>query len=261
MSPLSPTLAIVICLALSNSALSAQWNLIWAPEANKEGLHAFEGLEDNGSKEGLPRAGIKHIYVEGNNYRFDMYADDSDGLTTEYKQRTEAKGFKIDGHNTFFRKGETWRVTYSMFMPESLKATHSFNSVIQVKQSGVGPPLCDMGLIRRNSSTDTEIIRAKMEPNVEFMHTELTPLRNKWVDVIFEIKVDDAPKGHISFTINSDGKQVVSGKREEIDTFFGHSYNFTQSRPKWGIYRSKSDKANVLDTHLLITKLRAYKFE
>lgn len=168
------TLVIVICLALSDVAFSVSWELVWAPEANKEGVNALEGLEDNGAKKGLPHEGKKHIYVEGNNYRFDMHTVDSDDITKQYKQRTEAKGFNINGNKTYFNKGETWKVTYSMFMPESLKATHSFNSVMQVKQSG-GPPLYDMGLIRRNSSDDKEIIRAKMEPGVELMHADLPP--------------------------------------------------------------------------------------
>jgi chitin-binding protein len=31
-------------------------------------------------------------------------------------------------------------------------------------------------------------------------------------------------------------------------------------RPKWGIYRSLSDRANLRDCYLLINRMRAYQF-
>lgn len=48
-----------------------QFQLVWSPEANKDGLKAFEGVEDLS----LPGHKVKHIMVEGNNYRFNIHPE------------------------------------------------------------------------------------------------------------------------------------------------------------------------------------------
>jgi chitin-binding protein len=85
--------------------------------------------------------------------------------------------------------------------------------------------------------------------------TNLKPLHDKWIDVELEYYVDDL-HGSAKWTIISDNKTVVHVEKENAKTFFHETV-----RPKWGIYRSLSDSKQLLDTYLLITKMRAYKFE
>jgi hypothetical protein len=66
----------------------ASWQPRWTPEANVDGLAAFEGVEDD--RANSHPAGQPHIFVEGNNYRFNMHMVDRD--TSTDRQRQEVKG-------------------------------------------------------------------------------------------------------------------------------------------------------------------------
>src|SRR6266536_2043703 len=52
------------------------WQPMWAPEADVDGLPAFENVEDD--RADSHPAGDPHIFVEGNNYRFNMHMVDRD---------------------------------------------------------------------------------------------------------------------------------------------------------------------------------------
>jgi hypothetical protein len=83
---------LLFCLGLCHKSISKEWKLVWFPEANKDGLKAFEGVEDE-------RGGVHkttHIFVEDNNYRFNMHTEDRDTHTD--RQRQEAKGMVTNGH-------------------------------------------------------------------------------------------------------------------------------------------------------------------
>src|SRR6266542_2557371 len=57
----------------------ATWQLRWAPEASQDGLGAFEGVEDD--RANSHPAGQPHIFVENNNFRFNMHMVDRDFST------------------------------------------------------------------------------------------------------------------------------------------------------------------------------------
>lgn len=75
------------------TAEAATWTLKWSPDSVRDGLHAFEGLEDDrvGS-----HPGVKHICPEGSHWRFDLhtrYVDTStdrqrDGATATRRTRS-----------------------------------------------------------------------------------------------------------------------------------------------------------------------------
>jgi hypothetical protein len=242
---------LLFCLGLCHKSISKEWKLVWFPEANKDGLKAFEGVEDE-------RGGVHkttHIFVEDNNYRFNMHTEDRDTHTD--RQRQEAKGMVTNGHQMRMQKGDNWKFTYSMFIPSTLKATTSFTHIAQMKVPNAKPedgaPIYVMSLRRHG---DNETIEAKITTNDEMLgSTNLKPLHDKWIDVELEYYVDDL-HGSAKWTIISDNKTVVHGEKENVKTFFHETV-----RPKWGIYRSLSDSKQLLDTYLLITKMRAYKFE
>jgi chitin-binding protein len=144
-----------------------------------------------------------------------------------------------------------------MFIPSTLKATTSFTHIAQMKVPNAKPEdeasIYVMSLRRHG---DNETIEAKITTNDEMLgSTNLKPLHDKWIDVELEYYVDDL-HGSAKWTIISDNKTVVHVEKENAKTFFHETV-----RPKWGIYRSLSDSKQLLDTYLLITKMRAYKFE
>ncbi len=65
--------------------------LVWSPSAARDGLGAFEGIEDDRSHS---HPGVKHIYTQGDAYRWDMHPRDRDGSD---RQRNEVKGMHVGG--------------------------------------------------------------------------------------------------------------------------------------------------------------------
>lgn len=221
----------------------------WSANPATEGLNAFVGIEDDRS-DSHP-AGQPHITAEGDQYRFVMHRVDRDGSD---RQRNEVRAIREGSTRVDMRRGETWRYNYQMYMPSSLKSTTSFTHIFQMKHTGVGNPVVTLSLFRSGSSERIEL-RLFEEGQYKLGQIDVTPLRNKWVDVEIEIKVDDGDNGAARYSLRSGGIEYVNASRTGIDMWSGDD----QAHPKWGIYRSISDTAQIQDTYLLLRNMRAYK--
>jgi hypothetical protein len=221
--------------------------LMWNPSAARDGLGAFEGVEDDRSHS---HPGVKHIYVQEDSYRWDMHLRDRDGSD---RQRNEVKGMHAGGKDLSMLKGETWRITYDMFIPDTLKGTSSFTHIFQLKQPngspGAGAPLVTISL-QRDGSTEYIALRGFVS-GVVVGRTPLAPLRNHWFTVDMTFLVAD--KGQARFVVRDNGKTVIDAQKG-VDIWAS-----TRIRPKWGIYRSISDKAQLKDTYLLMRNFQAYQ--
>jgi hypothetical protein len=223
---------------------AAQWVLKWSPQAAKDGLGGFEGVEDHGK--------TKEIYVQGNNYRFDMLTGDRDGSD---RQRNEVKGMDVGGKYLTINRGETWRFTYSAFIPKTLKATTSFTHIMQMKMPGTGSaPILTLDLRRRGSASLLQLVI--FNSNTVVGSTDLLPLQDKWITIDVAFKYDNAPNGTAHFIVNDGKKNVVDAQKSGLDTWLAD-----RVRPKWGIYRSINDKPDLLDTYLLLTDMKAYEWQ
>jgi Carbohydrate binding module (family 6) len=231
----------------------ATWQLRWSPEASQGGIGAFETIEDDRADshpEGQP-----HIFASGNNFRFNMHLVDRD--TSTDRQRQEVTGCRVPSGGSSYlswRLGETWRVTYSMYIPSSLKATTTFTHIMQTKQPGPGTSPITVTSLRRVSGRQT-IEHKVFEPNILVGRTDLEPLHNKWIDIEYELTIGNGSAGAIRWVIRSEGGTVLDVNRSGVDTFLAD-----RVRPKWGIYRSREDTSGSLqDCYLLLTRMRAYQ--
>jgi hypothetical protein len=223
------------------------WTLRWSPLLAKSGLAAFEGVEDD--RKGSHRSAT-HIRVQGTTVRFDIHRGDRDGSD---RQRSEVKGMRAGGTNLTIAKGQTWRITYSMFIPSSLKATSSFTHIMQTKMPGNGTsPIMVMSLRKHGNTPKIELKATAGDGMVG--STDLAPLQNTWIDVETEFTSDDAPRGRIRWVIRKGGVTVLDRTRTGLDTWLGD-----RVRPKWGIYRSLKDSAAIQDTYLLLASIKAYQ--
>ncbi|MEV0170319.1 Tat pathway signal sequence domain protein [Streptomyces sp. NPDC050803] len=231
--------------------LADTWALRWAPDPAAVGLGAFETIEDD--RANSHPAGQPHIRPVGDTYRFTMHMADRD--TSTDRQRQEVTGLRTSG-NTYLRwlRGETWRVTYQMYIPGSLKATTSFTHIMQTKQPGTGTsPITVMSLRRVNGVQTVEL--KLFESNLLVGRTDLVPLHDSWVDVDFRMKIGDGTAGSVRWILRKDGATLVDGTRTGVDTFL-----LDRVRPKWGIYRSLGDTSGSLqDCYLLLRNLRGYQ--
>ncbi|MFD9945243.1 carbohydrate-binding protein [Nonomuraea sp. NPDC059023] len=226
------------------------WQQMWSPTARGDGMRAWESIEDDRADSHTSAA--PHIFPEGDNFRFNMHTVDRD--TSTDRQRHEVTGNRTPSGHLQWRSGELWRVTYSMFIPATLKATTSFTHIFQTKMPGSGTAPITVTSLRRVEGRQT-IEHKVFEPNILVGRTDLAPLHDKWIDIDYEIKIGDGSSGAVRWVLSSGGTTVVDATRTGVDTFLGD-----RVRPKWGIYRSLGDTSGSLQNcHLLLTNLKSYK--
>ncbi|MFC8519520.1 Tat pathway signal sequence domain protein [Streptomyces sp. NPDC057257] len=232
-------------------AHAASWQQKWAPSASGDGLGAFETVEDD--RADSHPAGHPHIFATGDNWRFNMHTVDRD--TSTDRQRQEVTGLRT-GSSSYLKWNErqTWRVTYSMYMPSSLKATTTFTHIMQIKQPGTGTSPIVVQSLRRVNGKQTIELKLAID-DILVGRTDLDPLHDKWTDVDFQIKVGNGSAGSVRWILKSGGSTVIDASKTGVDTFLAD-----RVRPKWGIYRSLGDTSGSLqDTYLLLTNLRGYQ--
>ncbi|MFG2456801.1 heparin lyase I family protein [Streptomyces sp. NPDC048523] len=238
-------------LPAATTAHAASWQQKWAPTASGDGLGAFETVEDD--RADSHPGGQPHIYATGDNWRFNMHMADRD--TSTDRQRQEVTGLRTSGSSYLkWTQGQTWRVTYSMYIPSSLKATTSFTHIMQMKQPGTGTsPIVVQSLRRVNGAQTIEL--KLLDSDTLVGRTSLDPLHDRWTDVDFQIKVGNGSAGSVRWILKTGGSTVIDASRTGVDTFLAD-----RVRPKWGIYRSLGDTSGSLqDTYLLLTNLRGYQ--
>ncbi|MGW5664738.1 polysaccharide lyase [Streptomyces sp. NPDC003758] len=233
------------------TARAASWRLKWSPSARDDGLGAFETVEDD--RADSHPAGHPHIFATGDNWRFNMHTVDRD--TSTDRQRQEVTGLRT-GSSSYLKwtEGQTWRITYSMYIPGSLKATTTFTHIMQMKQPGTGTSPIVVQSLRRVNGVQTIELKLAID-DILVGRTNLEPLHDKWTDVDFQIKVGDGSSGSVRWILKSGSTTVIDKSKTGVDTFLAD-----RVRPKWGIYRSLGDTSGSLqDTYLLITDLRGYQ--
>jgi hypothetical protein len=235
----------------ATTAHAASWQLKWSPSASGDGLGAFETIEDD--RADSHPAGQPHIFATGNNWRFNMHTVDRD--TSTDRQRQEVTGLRT-GSSGYLKwtEGQTWRVTYSMYIPSSLKATTTFTHIMQMKQPGNGTSPIVVQSLRRVNGVQTIELKLAID-DILIGRTDLEPLQNKWIDVDFQIKVGNGSAGSVRWILKNGSTTVIDKSTTGVDTFLAD-----RVRPKWGIYRSLGDTSGSLqDCYLLLTNLRGYQ--
>ncbi|MEU8690619.1 heparin lyase I family protein [Streptomyces sp. NPDC048665] len=235
----------------ATAAHAASWQLKWSPSARTDGLGAFETVEDDRAHS--HPAGHPHIFATGDNWRFNMHTVDRD--TSTDRQRQEVTGLRT-GPDSYLKwtEGQTWRITYSMYIPSTLKATTTFTHIMQMKQPGSGTSPIVVQSLRRTNGTQTIELRLATD-DILVGSTGLDPLHDTWTDVDFQIKVGNGTAGSVRWILKSGSTTVIDRTKSGVDTFLAD-----RVRPKWGIYRSLGDTSGSLeDTYLLLTNLRGYQ--
>ena len=193
-----------------------------------------------------------HIFAEGDNFRFNMHTVDRD--TSTDRQRHEVTGCRNGSSYLQWKSGQTWRVTYSMYIPSTLKATTSFTHIMQMKQPGTGSSPIVVQSLRRVNGVQTIELKV-IAGDVLVGRTNLEPLHNKWTDVDFQIKIGNGTSGSVRWILKSGGTTVIDKSKSGVDTFLAD-----RVRPKWGIYRSLGDSSGSLQNcHMLLTNMRGYQ--
>lgn len=228
-----------------------RWELRWNPSPWRDGVGAFEALEDD--RRGSHPEGLPHVYTQGNAWRFDMHTGDRDGSD---RQRNEVRGLRDGkGRALEIRKDETWRLSWQMYLPDTLDATTSFTHIWQLKTSDTGTPVAQLTLPLKDGVPKIEARYWTLADNQvhPFADHDLAPIQNRWVTTTLEWKSSD--DGYLRWVLKDGDRTLVDQRVDGIDLYWSEEqYN----RPKWGIYRSIRS-AGLQDTHMLIKDFRAWQ--
>lgn len=245
--------AVATPIALRGMAPAQAATPQWHPVPATDGLNAFEGIEADRVSKHPDR---KYVYVEDNDhYRFNIWADDRDTTGGGDRQRTEARGMVHNGAALKMTNGQTWNISYQMYMPATLHGTSAFTHIFQTKVPATNAgPFVTLDLTRESATSETLRARAYANsgsPNIA--STPLAPLRDSWITIRWTLTIGQS--GTARFVcVDSAGKTVADGTRHGVIIPDQGDY----VRPKWGIYRSiRSASSDIIDTHLLIRGYQA----
>ncbi|MGW6505638.1 hypothetical protein [Nonomuraea angiospora] len=242
-------MALLLQTAPAHAVGAPRWETRWNPSPWRDGVNAFEALEDD--RRGSHPEGLPHVRAEKGVWRFDAHLEDRDGSD---RMRNEVRGMRAaDGTPLEIRKDETWRITYQMYIPDTLDATTNFTHIWQLKNSDVGTPIAQISLPVVNGVQKIAARYWTLEDNKshDFATADLEPIQNKWVTTTIEFKSGDA--GYMRWVLREGRRTIVDQKVDDIDLWWTQEqYN----RPKWGIYRSIKS-AGLQETYLLVKDLKA----
>jgi len=165
------------------------------------------------------------------------------------RQRVEIKSFEPSPDNLKGTTGETVQYKWRFKIPKGFKPTKDFTHIHQIKavDGDAGNPLFTLTLRKMtNGSNKLELIYVKDEATklIKYQAIDLSLLEGIWVEATETIKV--GLKGTYTLTIKKVGDETVVMKYNNSNI---QTIRATNSfiRPKWGMYRSLKDIANMKD--------------
>jgi len=234
-------------------------NSVLAPNAT-----AVEAPDQCGNHASFGRHIAEVFDATLNQFVFEFYAhanDDNDRCMSFDRQRTEIKTYAPSPNNLKGTVGETVTYKWKFRLPQGFQASSSFTHIHQIKAVGGDEDDPIFTLTPRAGSTNRmELIHvpASVNNNVYLTTANLSLFLGVWVEVTEQIKY--GVNGTYSIIIKrvSDGTTLLSYANNNILTMRVDN-NFV--RPKWGIYRSLNNVAQLRDDSLRLASISIFEGE
>jgi hypothetical protein len=159
------------------------------------------------------------------------------------RQRMEIKTYDQSPENLIGRYGETVIYKWKFRVPAGFKPSSSFTHIHQIKAVGGNDddPIFTL-TPRKGSPNKVELIHNN---KTKAAIVNLSLFEGAWVEAVEKIKIDSL-HGTYSITVKkvSDGTTVLSYSNNNLMTIRSDN---TFIRPKWGIYRSLNNQADLRD--------------
>ena len=165
------------------------------------------------------------------------------------RQRVEIKSFEPSPDNLKGTTGETVQYKWRFKISKGFKPTKDFTHIHQIKavDGDAGNPLFTLTLRKiTNGSNQLEIIYVKDKASkmIKYQTVNMSLFEGTWVEATETIKV--GLKGTYAITIKkvTDETVLMNYSNSNIQTIRADN---SFIRPKWGMYRSLKDIANMKD--------------
>jgi hypothetical protein len=170
---------------------------------------------------------------------------DTDRQTNFDRSRIEIKVSPGGGPSALkARKGQTFTYTWRFKMNRDMGFSSRFTHMFQLKSSGGddGSPLITITGRKSGSAGRLEVIHTGPPSKGVLGRVDLTGLKGVWLDVSVRATFDD--HGALAMTIKKPGgAAVISINVPDLDLWRDGDH----IRPKWGIYRGKSDQLRAVE--------------
>ncbi|MFT3753741.1 MAG: hypothetical protein QM800_12985 [Paludibacter sp.] len=180
---------------------------------------------------------------------------DNDRCINFDRQRVEIKTYEPSPENLKGVSGETVVYKWRFKLPSGFQPSANFSHIHQVKAVGGDDddPIFTL-TVRKASPNRIELIHNN---TTKVTTADLSLFEGNWVEATERIKIDSI-HGAYSMTIKkiSSGATILSYSNNNLMTI---RYNNTFIRPKWGIYRSLGDSANLRDESLYFAAFSIYE--
>lgn len=178
------------------------------------------------------------------------------------RQRVEIKSFEPSPDNLKGTTGETVQYKWRFKIPKGFKPTKDFTHIHQIKavDGDAGNPLFTLTLRKMtNGSDQLELIYVKDEATkmIKYQTVDMSLFEGTWVEATETIKV--GLKGTYAITIKkvSDRTILLNYSNSNIQTIRADN---SFIRPKWGMYRSLKDIANMKDETMRFSDFSIQEF-
>jgi len=192
-----------------------------------------------------------------NRYVFEFYIHaliDNDVSTLETdRQRVEIKTYAGSPANMIGNTGETMTFKWKFKLPTGFQPSTNFTHIHQIKAVG-GDESSPLFTLTPRLTTPNQLqliyVADSSTAQVYLATLNLSQFINTWVDVTEVVKVGNPGTYSIVIKKVSDGSTILSYSNSSIKTI-RPSNSFI--RPKWGIYRSLLDVADLRDEAVRFT--------
>jgi chitin-binding protein len=165
--------------------------------------------------------------------------------------RCETRGMVGPGGEVDLLNGQTWRLTWSLYIPSTLTGTGRFTHIMQMKY-------VDKGGGASGSPIVTVTLRPGDKMEVLFwigggsiVTSDISAHHDKWLSADMTIKIG---AGGMVHWVLKDGDTVVADKTQAGTTWPSDG---ARLRPKFGIYRGIT--TGVQTTYIMLSDMRAYQ--
>lgn len=225
---------------LINSVLAPGYNVIEVPDCNHStfGRHIDEVYDND---------------LNTNVFRFQIHVTpDNDRCINFDRQRNEIKAYDKSPDNLKGIEGETVVYKWKFKLDAGFQSSPNFTHIHQLKSVGGSLESMPMYTLttRKGSPDQLELRYAETSSQITLLKTDLSPFKGVWVEVTETINY--ATDGTYSIEIQkvSDGSMLFNYSTNSIINWRPGA-EFV--RPKWGIYRSLLNSADLRDEQVLFS--------
>ena len=196
-----------------------------------------------------------------NVFRFFMHGTpDNDRCINFDRQRNEIKTYDKSPDNLLGIENETVQYKWKFKIDAGFQVSPNFTHLHQLKSVGgslEGMPMYTL-TARKASPDRIELRYAETDTQITLQQTDLTPFKGTWLEVTETIKYGTSGTYAIEIKKVDDGSVLFNYSDNNIINWRADA-DFV--RPKWGIYRSLNNIADLRDEEVLFANFSIEELE